>query len=88
MVSTSIRSDVSILGLHVTGDQTAAAVFREGQLVAAVAEERLNRQEKRSEESDAMSQSRQIELAGRCRLYRRSMESDGPHQAHQHVRVY
>ena len=46
MVSTSIPSDVSILGLHVTGDQTAAAMFREGQLVAAVAEERLNRQKR------------------------------------------
>jgi carbamoyltransferase len=42
----SIRSDASVLGLHVTGDQSAAAIFHGGRFVAAVAEERLSRRKR------------------------------------------
>ena len=40
------NTDIFVLGLHVTGVQSSAALFRNGQLVTAVAEERLNRQKK------------------------------------------
>src|SRR5687768_16788562 len=46
MASTSIRSSSTILGLHVTGAQSGAALFKGGELVAAVAEERLIRQKR------------------------------------------
>lgn len=46
MGSTSILSDFCVLGLHITGDQTAAAIFKDGHLMGAVAEERLNRQKR------------------------------------------
>src|ERR1700741_5169205 len=44
--SMSIRSDACVLGLHVTGDQSSAALFTGGKLVGAIAEERLTRQKR------------------------------------------
>lgn len=49
MPSTPNPPEGTILGLHLTGAQSSAAIFRNGQLLAAVAEERLSRQ-KRSRE--------------------------------------
>jgi carbamoyltransferase len=46
MASISTPSSKSILGLHVTGAQSGAALFQGGTLVAAVAEERLTRQKR------------------------------------------
>lgn len=46
MDSMSSHSDARILGLHVTGAQSAAALFQEGVCIAAVAEERITRQKR------------------------------------------